>query len=339
MLAAALSFLLLAAQAQPDRNCTDDRNRDRCGESSQQEMRALYGVQSIEELAASRTEVRRIFYVDGYGNDLVLIAFVRAPGRDPELQVHHPRREGRPTAEPFRVPVTQAAWNEVAERGSTFERRFAPIPGRSDMICLHSWVFTIEAAEPSRFAARPFGIRRKVEDACNSGPGQAYAQEVQRIALPLVPHCAALDPDQHRNAASILSFCRLLKGDRLAAAEVANGAMAFRSLGGSADSGRIAGRFAEETAIDWAGEQYRGPGHRAGEFWASRSAPSAGTVTNMSFERIEGETGARVRVVGRLSRSLGDANETAAVEQIWVRDINGAMRIERATVGPWQRRR
>jgi hypothetical protein len=148
----------------------------------------------------------------------------------------------------------------------------------------------------------------------------------------------ALDPNQHRNPASILSFCTLLHGDRLAAAEVANSAMTFGSLRGSADSGRISGLFADETAIDWAGEQYRGPGHRAGEFWASRSAPSAGTTTNMGFERFEGETGARVRVVGQLSRSLGDAIETAAVEQIWGRDVNGVMRIERATVGPWGRR-
>jgi len=161
---------------------------------------------------------------------------------------------------------------------------------------------------------------------------------MQRIALPLLPHCAALDPGQHRNAASILSFCRLLQGDRLAAAEVANIAMAFRSLRGSADSGRIAGLFAEETAIDWAGEQYRGPGHRAGEYWASRSAPSAGTTTNMAFERFEAQAGARVRVVGRLSRSLGSAIETAAVEQTWGRDVNGVMRIERATVGPWRGR-
>ena len=339
MLAAALSMLLAAAQTQGNANCADDRGRDRCAASAQQEMRTLYGVPSIEELAAAGAEVRRIFFVDGYGSDLVLIAFVRAPGRDPELQVHYPRQEGRTSAEPVRVAVTQAVWTEIAARGSTFDRNFAPIPGRGGSMCLHSWVYLIEAAEPSRYPGRPFGVRRKVEDACQQDPGQAYAQEMQRIALPLVPHCAALDPDQHRNAASTFSFCRRLHGDRLAAAEVANIAMAFRSLRGSADAGRIAGLFADETAIEWAGEQYRGPGYRAGEFWASRSAPRAGTVTNLALERFDGETGARVRMVGRLSRSLGNAVETAAVEQIWGRDVNGAMRLERATVGPWEMRR
>jgi len=337
MFAIALPLLLLAAQA-PDRNCTDDRGRDRCAAAAQQEMRALYGVPSIEELAAERVEVRRIFYVDGYGIDLLLIAFVRTPGRDPELQVHYPRREGRAAAEPLRFPVTQAVWNEVAERGATFDRSFAPIPGRSGSTCLHSWVYTIEAAEPSRRSGTPFGVRRKVEDACEQGPAQAYAHDIQRIALALVPHCVALDGDQHRNAASILSFCRLLQGDRLAAAEVARQAMAFRSLSGGADSGRIAGLFADETEIDWAGEQYRGPGYRAGAYWADRSAPRAGTTTNMTFERIEGETSAQVRLVGRIQRSLGDAIETAAVEQFWGRDVNGAMRIERATIGSWERR-
>jgi hypothetical protein len=330
-----------AAQTQRpvDRNCSDDRGVNRCSEDQQRQMRELYGVQSIEELAAAGTEARRIFYVDGYGRDLVLIAFVRAPGRDPELQVHYPRREGEQRPEPVRVPVAQDSWNEIARRGSYFDRSFAPLAGRQDSICLHSWVYTIEAAERSRFPERPFGIRRKVEDACERGPGQIYSEEVQRIALPLVPHCAALDPGQYRNPASILAACRMLHGDRLAAAEVLNRAMDFRQLRGPVDAGRITGRFAEETEIDWAGQRYRGPGYRAGEFWTARLERTGGGPTNMYFQRMEGETADRVRLTGSLSRRLENVSETASVEQIWVRDVNGVMQMERATIGPWQRDR
>jgi hypothetical protein len=341
----ALLFASLASGAaaqtrQPvDRNCSDDRGVNRCSEDQQRQMPALYGVPTIEELAGAGTEVRRIFYVDGYGRDLVLIAFVRAPGLDPELQVHYPPREGEQAPEPVRVPVAQDSWNEIARRGSYFDRSFAPLAAQQDSICLHSWVYTIEAAERSRVPGQPIGIRRKVQDTCEEAPGVIYGAEVQRIALPLVPHCAALDPAQYRNPASILAACRMLHGDRLAAAEVTNRAMDFRQLRGPVDAGRIAGHFAEDTAIDWAGQRYRGPGYRAGEFWTARLERAGGGATNLYLQRAEGETADRVRVTGSLSRSLENVTETAAIEQIWARDINGEMQMQRATIGPWQRGR
>jgi hypothetical protein len=57
------------------------------------------------------------------------------------------------------------------------------------------------------------------------------------------------------------------------------------------------------------------------------------------LQRAEGETADRVRVTGSLSRSLENVTETAAIEQIWARDINGEMQMQRATIGPWQRGR
>lgn len=86
MMAAFAALLLLAtmqgeAQPRPDPNCRDDRGTDRCAETEQRRMRELYGVRSIEEHQAAGDQVRRIFYVDGYGRDLILIAFVRTSGR------------------------------------------------------------------------------------------------------------------------------------------------------------------------------------------------------------------------------------------------------------------
>jgi hypothetical protein len=347
---AALLFVTLASAAaaqtqQPvDRNCRDDRGRERCADSALQQLRTLYGVQSIEELAASGAEVRRIFYVDGYGRDTVLIAFVRAPTSDPTLWIHHPRQDGEERLEPFHAPVPIDVWNEVIERGRNFHRSFAgqsgPTiePDGSIMVCSHSWIYVVEAAERAS-AGRPGRIRRKIEDACQDGPAKIYAGELERIALALIPHCAALEPEQYRNPASILAACRMLHGDRLAAAEVMNRAMAFRELRGPVDVDRISGSFAEATEIDWAGQLYRGSGYRAGEFWTARLERGDGRPTHMYFERAVGETADRVRVAGMLSRSIEDGTETAAIEQIWARDINGLMQLERATIGPWQRRR
>ena len=71
----------VAAQRPVDRNCSDDRGVDRCSEEQQRRTRQLFSVRSIEEHGAAGDQVRRVFYVDGYGRDVVLIALVRAPGR------------------------------------------------------------------------------------------------------------------------------------------------------------------------------------------------------------------------------------------------------------------
>lgn len=336
-----------AGQAQADRNCRDDRGVDRCSDEQQRRTRALYGAKSIEEHAAAGDQVRRIFYVDGYGRDLVMIAFVRTAGRDPTLSVHHPQRDGeRPRPEPIQAAVPQDVWDEVIERSEHFDRSFVPSAAPASdalSICLHSWVYTIEAVDPPQ-RGRPVQVRRKSEDACEDGPGGIYAVDLQRIALRLVPHCAALDPEQHRNPASMLATCRILHGDRLAAAEVLNLADAFRQLDGPEDARQIAGHFAQEAQIDWAGTNYRGSGHRAAEFWTGRLGGSGGYPTNMYFERVVGESGSRVRLTGRLSRTAdtprGQAtgSETATIEQVWVRDVNGVMQVQQATIGPWRAR-
>ncbi|HYJ30463.1 MAG TPA: hypothetical protein VEW25_09005, partial [Allosphingosinicella sp.] len=247
-----------SAQQPINPNCSDDRGVDRCADDQQRRMRALYGVPSIEEHAAAGEEVRRVFYVDGYGGDLILIAFVRAPGRDPEVQVHYPQRDGRARAEPQRAAVSQPIWAEVALRAAHFDRSFTPRPGAEPSICLHSWVYTIEAAERTRNPRQPVLVRRKVEDACGDGPGQVFARDLQHIALPLFPHCAALDPEHHRNEAAMLDACRVLSGDRLAAAEVLNLSRSFQRLGRVEDAGRIAHLFNHQTTIEWAGERYSG---------------------------------------------------------------------------------
>lgn len=308
-------------------------------------MRALYGVPPVEEHRDAGDQLWRVIYVDGYGRDVVLVTFVRTRGRDPAVWVQYPQHEGAARIEPLEGRVPQQIWNQVRERARHFDRTFKLQPEEDPairMICLHGWVSVIEAVE-RRFGSRLAGIRRKTERSCEDGPGTRFAWELQQLTVPLFPHCAALDREQHRNAAMILDACRFLHGDRLAAAEVFNLAAGFRFVSRAENAHRIAGRFASETTIDWNGDVFRGHGYQADEFWVAHIGEGS-THASFFFERVEGETGDRVIVTGGLTRSAATPQgqrpryEQARVRQVWVRDINGDFLIEQAFVGPWEGR-
>jgi hypothetical protein len=357
---ALLLSLLVAAPASPqgraDPNCQDDRGVDRCDPEQQRRVRQLFGVISIEEHRAAGDQVRRVFYVDGYGGDVVAIAFIRSPGRDPEVWVHYPRRQGEPTPEPLRAPVPRPVWNDVIERGEHFDRDVLSRPapagqghpakgtaaapeGQEMVLCIHSWDFTIEAVDRGR--AADAAIRRKTEDGCEDGQGELYAQYLERIALSLIPHCAALDVSQYRNEAIALLGCAKLRGDRIAAAEVRNRVDPFFEVQGPEDARLIAPLFHDDAAIEWRGEQLRGAGTDPPGFWASR-VRTEGARVNFFIETIEGLSSERVRLTGGLFRAAAAAAgeaaryESAAVEQIWTRVNQSDWYIERATVAPWR---
>ncbi len=350
ILAAALAAAAAPAPAQRtvDPNCSDDRGVDRCSPEQQRRTRQLFGVRSIEDHRAAGDEIRRVFYVDGYGRDIVLIAFVRAAGREPTAWVHYPEREGEARSEPFQAPVPLAVWNDVIESSANFHRRFeVPARERTErageeqemIICLHSWVYTMEAVNRPEYDGQP-QIRRKVEDACENGPGEMFAQRLDEIARSLFPHCAALDITQHRNAAMALSACRILSGDRLAAAQVLNSADPFTNVQGREDTHLLARVFDDDATIDWAGEQHRGGYREAAEFWTARLQGAEGR-TIFYIHAVEGVNGARARLAGSLVRPAAavagrrEGYESATVEQIWIGDEDEWL-IERAVVGPWR---
>ena len=346
---AAFGFALSAASAhaQPavDRDCSDDRGVDRCAAEQQARARALFGLRSIEEHRDSGDQVRRVFYVDGYGRDVVAIAFVRAPGRDPTAYVHFPRREGGPPTPPLEAPVPHEAWVEALGRSASFDRNFEPRPENPDeiSICLHSWFYTIEANDPPRANHARASLRRKTEDACEHGPGGAFAWDLQRLALPLFPHCDRLDTDRHRNAASQLAACAALAGDRMAAAEVMNRLAGFHQARRPGEGDRLAGLFAHRARIDWNGLVSDPADLRPENFWLARMAQDE--AQGFYHDRIEGLAADRVRVTGTLQRSADGAegSETAfyraPVEMIWVFGPAQQFEVESATVGPWERYR
>ena len=344
LVAAALLFAFAAVgpavgQATPSAECSDDRGVDRCAEAQQRRVRELYGVPPIEAHRDAGDQVRRVFYVDGSGRDLVLVAFLRSPGRDPVVQVHFPQRSGQARAAPLEALVPQPVWDEVILRSMHFERSYERRPDEPPAVCLHSWVYTVESVDRAQ-GRLPAEVRRKTEDACEDGPAGSYAMEVPRLALALFPACAALDPTQYRNSATMLVTCRLLRGDRLAAAEALNLAGAFRQFDGPEDAGLLRGRFDYRGAVDWNGARNSGDG-TATNFWVERIV--ADGSSNLFVEAVNGETADRVLLTGFLSRSVQSADresryQEARVEQIWARDINGDLKVQRATVRPWRRR-
>lgn len=341
VLATSAYALPIVRASVPDARCTDDRGVDRCAEAQQQRVRAAFGMQSIDEHQAAGDQVRRAFYVDGYGQDLIAIAFVRPRGRDPVVRVHFPRTKAGVHPPPLEVPVGQAVWREVIDRSTTFDRDLAPIVGANalESLCLHSWVYTIEATDPELPGFSKTKQRRKVVDACGDEPGATYAEGLSRIAFPLLPHCAVLDLEQHRNDTSALAACNLLTGDRMAAAEVLNAARAFQPNWGVQDTGRLSAIFDYKATVDWNGIRNEGTGSAAA-FWVEQIGKSS-QRTRFSYQAVNGENANRIRLLGTLSRSIDlpdgrSRYENARVEQIWKRRQGGNLQVGSVTVGPWQ---
>jgi len=351
-----LLALLLAApahgQSEVD-DCRDDRGVDRCAAAQQARVRALFGVETIEAHRDAGDQVRRVFYVDGYGHDVVAIAFERRPGHDPEVRVHFRRDESEPAYAPLVAPVPVDVWDLLIERSALFDRALvplttpapAPAPGEEQEIslCMHSWVFTVEAADP----APPYGggarLRRRTEDACSHGTTGAFAREVYRAALPLFPHCALLDATHYRTPANQLVACRILSGDRPAAARVANQVETLFQAETIADLPSIAPLFDYRTRIDWNGELHAGAGSDgAARFFLSKLLEQE--RGSLFIESIEGLSDRRVRLRGgfvRLVRTPAgqfEIGEIAPAELIWEQESGDHFQIRSVTVGPYARR-
>ncbi|HEX8572945.1 MAG TPA: hypothetical protein VF759_09350 [Allosphingosinicella sp.] len=336
---AILAFAPAPEGPRPAPDCRDDRGVDRCAAGQQRRVRELYRLKSIEEHQAAGDQVRRVFYVDGYGRDLIAIAFVRSPGQDPAAWVHFPAAPRPAPAPPMQSLAPKAVWEEMLDRSWLFDRRLVAEKPEGPVICMHAWVYTIEATDP----AGPAGYekseppRRKTGDACSDELAQDYGDEVAKAALPLFPACAALDPEQHCNAASQLAACAILRGDRMAAAEVLNRAGAFRRAREAGESVLLRGLFASRATVDWNGSVGR-DALRLHDFWLAR-LEEAGRPA-FYVESVEGLSSQRVRLIGTLTRTeerpAGERTLTARVEQIWHFTPAREYQVESVKVGPFE---
>lgn len=328
----------------PPGDCNDDRMVDRCRPEQQRRVRELFGLQPIEAHRDAGDQVRRAFYVDGYGRDVVAIVFIRPKGGDPALSVHFPRDGSGRRSEPLRAAVPKAAWDSVIERSAHFARGLAPPPPAMPApngdqvinICIHSWVYTVEASDPPQGEHEAANIRWKTEDGCDNGLAEAYAHELERAAVSLLPQCDLLDRSQHRSEASLLSACSMLAGDRLAAAEVLNRTRVFRSPD---DSDRLAAIFRYDATVDWNGER-NAAGIPAAKFWHSKTSGEGGS--RFYVNAVEGKSSGQVIVKGHLYRSVAasegtaEVDEVAPVEQLWA-DDQGDFVIRSVAVGAFER--
>ena len=343
-----MAFLASAGAASADQprppiapDCSDDRGVDRCADEQHRRVLALFGLPPIETHLAAGDQVRRVFYVDGYGRDVVAITFIRRPAHDPAMIVTFPRREGEGARPPLEAVVPETVWNEIVEASELFDRDLAPLaamPGALS-ICMHSWVYTVEATDPT-YNNAPASIRRKTQDACVDGPAEQFAQLVSTRAVPLLPYCALLDPSDHRNAATLLAECSRLSGDRSAAAHAFNAAQALRHISEPDELSRVRGAFYPDATLSWAGERHGGGSFAAARAWMAGVA--AVRPTHFYILGVHGLTADRARVTASLWRAasaIGEAeqaNQLAAVEQIWVREPHGTWMIESAVVGPFE---
>ncbi len=343
------ALLLIAMQgASPpaaDEDCRDDHGVDRCDAAQQARVRALFGVGTIEAHRDAGDQVRRVFYVDGYGRDVVAIAFVRRPGHDPEVRVHFKREEGVPDLPPLVAPVSADIWDRQIERSSLFDRRLVPLSRPSEgeiVVCLHSWVYTVEASDPARPGGEAGVIRRRTEDACADGVTEVFAREISDAALPLFPHCALLQANQHRNAASRLAACAILSGDRHTAARVRNQVNELFYIDRMEDLPLVAPLFDYRTQVGWNGERYAGrETDGAARFFLSKMLE--GERDRLFVQNVEGLDAFRGRLRGGLVHRISvpgqedDVAESAPVEILWEQEYGDRFLIRSITVGPFSR--
>jgi len=223
------------------RGCGDDQGKDRCAPEVQADMRGYYGLESVEELAEAGSEVYRAMFVDGYGNEIVAVSFVRERGKAPYVDVRAPSRA--PDEEQLlRTTVSPDRWWTVSGRSPSFDQKMAyevaPEDGARTM-CLHGSVVVVESAEansPYVSSTIDFSqdgeeisetkierpaptIRRDTESACANGLAVPYAFDLAKEAMESLVECSNLKLDDFRNATNFLAACHRLRGDRLTAAQ------------------------------------------------------------------------------------------------------------------------
>jgi hypothetical protein len=219
------------ANTPPGQKCTDDNGSDRCSPVAQAKTRDKYGLADIATLIAQGTYVRRTMLVAGYGRDILAVSFVRQKGMDPFVEIRGPQAKGGKSPRSLSMPISLSEWNNVLSQGSYFDRNLAPILAENGKpepmnICLHSWMVTVEAADPARLSSNTLPameedpeIRTKTQSACDGGLAIQYAFQLADLAYDMLPVCQSIDLELQRDRVTALNTCLSLSGDRAAAGQ------------------------------------------------------------------------------------------------------------------------
>lgn len=333
--------------ANPD--CFDDNLTNRCAEPEQARVRALLEIASAEAELEAGVEMYRVFFVDGYGNDMPAVTLERRPGASPRVVVNG--SEGRRLS----GAVSTEVWTQIRAGARYVDRELASRtpagPDDTVQMCLHSWVVTVEIAEPSPHDSSIPGLRRKTQDACEDGLAVQYAFGLAKAAIEALHPCNELDPNQHRNDVARLSSCLGLEGDQLAAIEFLNG----RERGANripadqtADAWGLWLGFSNTRNIDWNGVRVVETPARPGvlrisvaSFLAERSA-ELGEMW-LGVENLRGDSSTQISVGGEIWISdRVDPSNTDGLKapylQTWRAGRPGdGWRLESWTVGAFSR--
>lgn len=340
LLALAFIAVLSSQDATVSRDCLDDNHTNRCDPANRDRMLARFGAPTIEADAAEGAEVYRALYIDGYGQELPVIAFERRAGQPPQAVFYGLERRR------LSAPLADAHWKRVQREARFADRevRPPPPPGTPEglrMPCLHAWVTTIEMANASAGRNLSTPVRRRTEDACGGGLTTQTAFLFGDLALDAFPQCSLLDRSFYRSLVHLLAACASLDGDVLAASELRN-SLDQRSRPGVVEPALYWSRYLGTNAVttlDWNGEVIQAPlhGKQVAEFLASRQTEERLRLLPRS---IRGENAREVVVNGTAERfeSAADGGQTgrAAYTQRWSWDPAGlSWTLRSMSVGPF----
>lgn len=308
---------LVGQDAAVSRDCLDDNLVNRCDDGRRNETLVRFSAPTIEADAESGAEIYRVLMVDGYGQDLPVIAFERRPGFSPQAVVY--ANNGRRLTANIGLDLWGRAQRELrfADRAITPE---APTADRRALpaTCLHSWVSTVEMANSHLDRSRRVPVRRRTEDACTAGLTTQSAFGLMALAMEAFPQCEALNEQQYRSAANRLGACAALDGDIPAAAEVRNTLNTLERARTNETMPDFWRRYTGINAVPtvtWDGETVVGNlhGREVGEFLASRIETHG---VKLVPETVVGMHAREVQVTGVLRP--GDTGATVgAYSQIW----------------------
>jgi hypothetical protein len=317
-------------------NCYDDNMVDRCDPAVRRDVRARFGLASVEQLSEADTQMRRAFFVDGHGNELPVVTFERAHGQSPQVRVSAIVADSeRSRVVNMVAPASLDVWNDAIERSQYFHRALAdeqPTPsealppgyGRAPGMCLHSWVVTVEASDPG--ADLP--VRSKTQDACNDGLVIPFAFHLADLAYRALPACSGIRVGDGREPITALALCALLDGDMPAAGEALNQAMLLSS------ASRAALLIHDMAEIEWSGRT----GVRG--FDALREWPRLMEGNLLQFHRVSGIDADHASISGEVVQYERVTNayprrRSASFEQTWVRENGFDFRLRTMRVSAW----
>lgn len=286
-----------------------------------------YDAPDAAALSAAKTQVVRVAFIDGNGQPAGLIAFIRAPGQEPRVEVRlPPATEWREAYPPITATISATTWRELVEDGVGFDivpaPRPPPLAGKIDemALCMHAWRVTVETVDAKG------STRQRSEDACQKGATMRYGFALAKAAVAALPACATLDAARTRDAVTQLVECGKLAGDRAAAAEAYNvwKTPGFARPPGPDFARPLGALFFDQAEVTWPGAPTAKGLFAAAEAWVAR-----GPDRYFQPRTIIGETADLVRMQGVVWTRPNADTEYASIPAtlIWTRENGFGFRV------------